>query len=196
MSHAAISWATHAEQSGTMDASHRLVLVILASHADPEGRGAWPSAQTISDRLGIDKRSVRRSLKWLQEHDVIRRGDQAAVHHVPEGKRPVVWDLAMPADGVTRPSPLTRPSRVTSTTSRGDETVRGGVTRPSPKPTTRTTTEPTPQTPHPGTTRPRSLRDDTCEHGDPGGAELHPKSHEPRCALCRAQFRAQRAAAS
>ena len=77
------------------DCTSRLVLVILADYAKPDGRGAYPSVRTVSRVARVSERCVRQHLKRLREDGVIRRGDQGLVSHARADRRPVVWDLCM-----------------------------------------------------------------------------------------------------
>lgn len=153
MSIRALTWATDARQTGPLAAEARLVLVVLADHADPDGRGAYVSAPTIGRRLGITVRSVRRSIAALEAAGVIGPGEQALVSHIRKDRRPFVWDLAVDGrhvrlefDGSLAAEPYDRDRHgVTPATpreeSRGDVHGIHGVTPASPKPTTE------PQTP-------------------------------------------------
>lgn len=184
MSNAAVAWALRASKSGKMDASHRLVLLVLADHAHEDGSAAWPSQDRIARILGITTRSVRRSLSWLEANQRISRGDQKIVGHLPADKRPVVWDLptheevelsTAPARDRTVSSPRTRATG-RSRPERPDGLVRSDRTVSSDKPRTEHTTELTPQTP-------RSLAE--CPHGQLGGLEPLARTAEPSCPLCR-----------
>lgn len=48
-----------------------LVLLVLAEHADPEGRGACPSQRTIAAETGLERRAVQHALKQLQADGII-----------------------------------------------------------------------------------------------------------------------------
>lgn len=151
MSIKALEWALDARQTGPLAAEVRLVLVALADHADPAGRGAYCSAPTIAARLGCTVRSVRRSITALEDAGVIGLGDQQLVAHIRKDRRPVVWDLALDGrhvllelDGELGAEPYDRDRHgvhaVTPTSPReaprGDVRGRHGVTRASPKPKT------------------------------------------------------------
>lgn len=90
-----MTWALDHRQTGPLSPEHRLVLVALADYADPAGRGAWPSASTLADRLGVTVRAVRRSIAALEAAALIERGDQRHVEHYRGDRRPVVYDLAL-----------------------------------------------------------------------------------------------------
>ena len=95
MSIEAVAWATRADLTGKLAAEHRLVLIVLADHADVEGANAWPSRARIASRLGTTERSVSRALAALERQGLIRRGNQALTKHLPADRRPVVWQLRL-----------------------------------------------------------------------------------------------------
>jgi len=70
-------------------------LLGLANHADRHGRGAFPSQATLAWYARKTDRAVRKDLDQLTGLELIRRGDQRLVNHLPADERPVVWDLAM-----------------------------------------------------------------------------------------------------
>lgn len=78
------------------DGIEKLVLQCLADAADEDGCNAYIAQATIAERAMIDGRTVRRRLAELEERNIIRRGDQRAVAHLPADKRPVVWDVMIP----------------------------------------------------------------------------------------------------
>lgn len=94
MSVQAVGWALRDAPVGG-DCTSRLILVILADYAKPDGRGAHPSVQTVSRVARVSERCVCQHLRRLREDGVIRRGDQGLVSHVRADRRPVVWDLCM-----------------------------------------------------------------------------------------------------
>lgn len=165
-----MSWALYEAPAG--DPTGRLVLVHLAEHADPKGRGAFPSARTIAGDIEVSVRTIRRQLDDLEERDLIRRGDQQLVSHISADKRPVVWDLNMdlkrergakltrrdvtptaPRGRKRRDTDVTPPgdtddmppmvSGVTPVTERGDTGVHSEVTPTTPKPSTEPSMTPT-----------------------------------------------------
>jgi len=59
-----MSWVSdHSEVTG----SDRLVLFMLADHADDESWGCWPSVARLAHKTRLDERTVRRSLRSLEE---------------------------------------------------------------------------------------------------------------------------------
>lgn len=93
MSVHAISWVLrHSEaQYGA-----RLVLIVLADHADAEGRGTYPSVGTIAREARLEKRQVQRVLMELAGSGRIARRPEAS----PFGT--TIYDLCLnpeiPAD--------------------------------------------------------------------------------------------------
>ncbi len=88
-----MKWAI--EQAPPMPAQLVATLAGLANHADPKGRGAYPSLAKLAAYTCKAERSVRRDLRQLQELGLIRTGDPRKVAHLPPDKRPEVYDLAM-----------------------------------------------------------------------------------------------------
>lgn len=70
-------------------------LLGLAEHADPKGRGAYPSVPTLAAYACKDPRSIQRDLTALEKLGLIRDGDQSKAAHLPADKRPRVYDLAV-----------------------------------------------------------------------------------------------------
>jgi hypothetical protein len=102
----------------------------LARHADKKGYGAYPSVARLAAYTCKSERSVQRDLKELRKLGLIRLGDQAKAAHLPEGKRPDVYDLALEnavPNGRAAKDEATLASRVTLTSSRR----RGGRKKPS-----------------------------------------------------------------
>jgi AraC-like DNA-binding protein len=80
MSIEAINWAlNHAPDFADEDPRKRphlaIVLVGLANHADPQGRNAFPSIETLCRYTRLSESTVRRCLQRLLELSVIRPGD-------------------------------------------------------------------------------------------------------------------------
>lgn len=105
------------------------VLIGLADHADSDGRGAYPSVPTLAAYACKDPRSVRRDIKALLDAGLIRTGDPRLAAHLPSGKRPEVYDLAVELTvpgGRAGDDEVTWASRVTLASSR----ARGGKRNP------------------------------------------------------------------
>lgn len=73
----------------------RLVLVGLANHAGPDGRGARPAQATLARYVGVSDRTIRTKLRLLEHIGLLSEGDQTAVEHLRADRRPVVFDLAI-----------------------------------------------------------------------------------------------------
>lgn len=128
MSIEAIKWAV--EYAPPMPSQLVATLTGLAYHADKQGHGAYPSVPRLAAFACKDKRSVQRDLKQLRELKFIRLGDQSLAAHLPLGKRPEVYDLAMERTvhgGRAAADEVTQASRVTLASSRR----RGGRQKPS-----------------------------------------------------------------
>jgi len=105
----------------------------LARHADKKGRGTYPSVARLAAYACKSERSVQRDLVELRKLGLIRYGDQSKANHLPEGKRPEVYDLAVECtvpDGRAGRDEVTLASRVTLASSRR----RGGKKKPSSDP--------------------------------------------------------------
>lgn len=132
MSVEAISWVLN----DAPDVPSQLVstLIGIANHATPDGRNAYPSQARLAKYTRKSERQIRRDLGELAKRGLIRRGDQRIVEHLPQDRRPVVYDLSMDLDGGTSTSPRSSTSARTPVTERGDMGVRGGGTSTSAKP--------------------------------------------------------------
>lgn len=63
MSVEAFTWAVYSSRSkGTA----KLVLMVIAECASPDGTGAWPAVRTIAKRGGVSVRTARRSIRTLE----------------------------------------------------------------------------------------------------------------------------------
>jgi hypothetical protein len=92
-----MSWALQIPTTTLSDSSARHVLLCLANYAGTDGRGAFPSAGTLSDDTGLSERTVRAKLEVLRESGLIVPGNQAlaAVYIERHDRRPVVYDLPL-----------------------------------------------------------------------------------------------------
>ncbi|WEV59702.1 helix-turn-helix domain-containing protein [Bifidobacterium sp. ESL0728] len=98
MSYQASSWALRHAPVGS-DTTKRLILMALAEFAGPDGTGAYPAIDTLCDLVRLKRRCVLRHIAEMERSGVIRRGDQRLTLHYRADRRPVVWDLNMPATG-------------------------------------------------------------------------------------------------
>lgn len=67
MSVEAMGWALNAPFGG----SPKLVLIGLANHAHSDGRHAFPTVATLSRYAHVDRRTVQRALRWLEENEYV-----------------------------------------------------------------------------------------------------------------------------
>ncbi|WP_259647760.1 helix-turn-helix domain-containing protein, partial [Pseudomonas amygdali] len=90
-----MSWALQIPRATLSDSSARHVLLCLANYAGTDGRGAFPSATTLSEDTGLSERTVRSKLELLRASELIVPGNQAlaAVYIERHDRRPVVYDL-------------------------------------------------------------------------------------------------------
>ncbi|KEZ72803.1 DNA-binding protein [Pseudomonas syringae pv. syringae FF5] len=107
MSVQAMSWALQIPRLTLSDSSARHVLLCLANYAGTDGRGAFPSATTLSEDTGLSERTVRSKLELLRASELIVPGNQAlaAVYIERHDRRPVVYDL--PIKRGANPAPRT-----------------------------------------------------------------------------------------
>lgn len=104
-----MSWVlNHSTTSGT----EKLILVGIASHADREGRNAWPTLETLATYASSSVRTVQRLLPKLAKegHLVIRKNRGGGMEHRVD-RRPNLYEIVMhevtasvtpdPTDGVT-----------------------------------------------------------------------------------------------
>ena len=94
MSMKALEWAMYQVPSEMVKGALLRILLLLADHADTQGRGAFPSQKRIVALTGYSRRTIQNGLHELEAAGLIRKGDQRITEHL--GKyRPVVWDLTM-----------------------------------------------------------------------------------------------------
>ena len=92
-----MSWALALPKPTLENPSARHVLLCLANYAGSDGRGAFPSANTLSEDTGLGERTVRLKLDELEKAGFIIRGNQAiaAAYIDRRDRRPVVYDLQL-----------------------------------------------------------------------------------------------------
>jgi hypothetical protein len=103
MSIKAMTWAMQEAPVDKSGPAH--VLLVLADHAGDDGRGAFPSVDTIVWKTRLSERSVQTHLRTLEKEGLIRKGNQAlAAHYIErEDKRPTVYDLDLTRSRGPRP---------------------------------------------------------------------------------------------
>lgn len=94
MSVQSMTWAL--AQSDLKDPTARHVLLCLANYANKDGRGAFPSASSLSEDTGLSVRTVKYKLDLLEKEGYIKRGNQAiaAAYIDRQDRRPIVYDMA------------------------------------------------------------------------------------------------------
>jgi hypothetical protein len=83
----AMVWAINAPVGG----NEKVVLIGLANHARPDGRGAWPSVPLLARYAHASPSTVQRALRGLESRGfAINRG-----LHGPPGRQTNAYDLSM-----------------------------------------------------------------------------------------------------
>lgn len=97
MSVQAMTWALAIPKASLENPAARHVLLCLANYAGSDGRGAFPSAGTLSLDTGLSERTVRLKLDELSVGGWIVEGNQAiaAAYIDRRDRRPVVYDLQL-----------------------------------------------------------------------------------------------------
>lgn len=92
-----MSWALALPKASLENPAARHVLLCLANYAGSDGRGAFPSALTLSEDTGLSERTVRLKLDELEKAGFITEGNQAiaAAYIDRRDRRPVVYDLQL-----------------------------------------------------------------------------------------------------
>lgn len=131
MSVEVMSWVLHfSPASGT----EKVILLGIANHASIDGSNAWPSLATLATYARVDQRTVRRTLRALEEAGLIETEIKAGgTHDARPDQRPNRYRVVMkyPASHEgTHMSPRT-PNEGTSTVERGDTGVPQNVLEPS-----------------------------------------------------------------
>lgn len=90
-----MSWAL--DQQIIADPTARHVLLCLSNYANQDGRGAFPSVDTLKADTGLSERTIRYKLDDLEAAGVIRRGSPAivAAYIDRKDKRPICYDIVM-----------------------------------------------------------------------------------------------------
>jgi hypothetical protein len=143
MSIQAITWAL--EDAPDVPPHLVATLLGLANHAGRDGRGTFPSKETLTLYNRKTTRQTKRDLDELQSLGLIRQGDQRFLAHVRPDRRPMVWDLAMERVRERGDVDVTSQANgVTYRVERGDIQGHHGVTSTSPEPKEEPKEEPTP----------------------------------------------------
>lgn len=94
MSMKALEWAMYDVPAEMAKGSLLRILLALADHADPEGRGAFPSQKRLCALTGYSRRTIQHGLHDLEASGLIVKGDQRLTEHYGR-HRPIVWNLSM-----------------------------------------------------------------------------------------------------
>lgn len=95
-----MSFVAHMWSSGVApiaDVYEYAVLNRMADEVDECGEGCLLSAKTIARDIAASVRQVRRALDALLERKLIGEGDQKRAEYIRADRRPVVYDLLIPA---------------------------------------------------------------------------------------------------
>lgn len=99
MSLQAVLWALYDVPKEKVKGAALRVLLTLADHADPDGKGAYPSQATLAKLTGYGRHTIQTTLSTLENEGLITKGDQRLTAHLQY--RPIVWDLAIHQDTQT-----------------------------------------------------------------------------------------------
>lgn len=120
--------------------TEKMVLLIIADHADDEGRNAWPSIPTIARKASISDRHARRMVAELTAMGLLWVSKQAGgTKAMRDDRRPNLY--AINVNGLTSVSGR-KELRGDIRDERGDMGVRDGVTPMSAKPSIEPSLEP------------------------------------------------------
>lgn len=115
MSMKALEWAMYDVPAEMVKGALLRILLLLADHADTQGKGAFPSQKRIVAMTGYSRRTIQNGLHDLETAGLIRRGDQRITEHL--GKyRPIVWDLTMKDFRGAKTTPLEQQPQEAQTT--------------------------------------------------------------------------------
>lgn len=92
-----MTWALAIPKPSLENPAARHVLLCLANYAGSDGRGAFPSAATLSEDTGLSERTIRLKLDELEAAGWIVAGNQAiaAAYIDRRDRRPTVYDLQL-----------------------------------------------------------------------------------------------------
>lgn len=134
--------------------AEKIVLLVIADHANDDGSNAWPSIATIARKASMSERSVQRHIKSLEQAGVLRVEQQGGgTAKMRSDRRPNRYDVVLDAIHGVTDATSTEVDGVTDETSRGDndastgcQTEHHGVTRVSPNPSLEPSVEPSLET--------------------------------------------------
>lgn len=95
MSWYVMAWAEHASVANVYE---RALLTLMAHRSEDDGTRVYVSVETMAEYCMCNERTIQRTLRAFEERGVIVEGDQRHVAHLPADRRPVVYDLMVPAE--------------------------------------------------------------------------------------------------
>lgn len=107
-------------------------LIVYATHTDVNGKGAYIAAATLAKLTSKTERAAKNDTTQLVQLGLIKPGDQSLATHIRRDRRPVVYDLTMPARGELEDTP-SNGHGVNHSSARGKPQFRHGVNHSSPK---------------------------------------------------------------
>jgi DNA-binding transcriptional ArsR family regulator len=133
----------------TLPTAEKMVLLVIADHANANGTNSWPGVETIARKSSMTPRSVQRHIRNLEERGlIVTKRQQGGNENTRSDRRPNRYDIILTAlDGVT----IVRSEQdgVTNETERGDiqdstgrQMEQNGVTPVSPYPSLEPSLEP------------------------------------------------------
>ena len=112
--------------------SEKMVLLIIADHADDEGTNSWPSVATIARKASISPRQAQRLIQSLSASGLLSVEEQAGGHReMRDDRRPNRYTVKL--SGATRVTSR-KVERGDKDRLRGDAHDANGATPMSPKP--------------------------------------------------------------
>ena len=112
--------------------SEKMVLLVIADHADDEGTNSWPSMATIARKASISSRQAQRLIKSLSDAGLLSVEDQAGGHReMRDDRRPNRYTVTL--SGATRTTSR-KVERGDKAPARGVTHDADGVSPMSPKP--------------------------------------------------------------
>jgi DNA-binding transcriptional ArsR family regulator len=133
----------------TLPTAEKMVLLVIADHANANGTNSWPGVETIARKSSMTPRSVQRHIRNLEERGlIVTKRQQGGNENTRSDRRPNRYDIILTAlNGVT----IVRSEQdgVTNETERGDiqdstgrQMEQNGVTPVSPYPSLEPSLEP------------------------------------------------------
>jgi hypothetical protein len=136
-----ISTVAQVRSSSKSQGSARTLLLVIASHVNPDTSWAWPSLDTLAAEIARTRRHVIRlitQLEMLGELEVRRGHGRGHVSFYRVHLPPTNRELVAPVEKMTSPSrkgDTSRQEKVTLAPEKGDISNREEVTSMSPKST-------------------------------------------------------------